>query len=625
MRSLPYFFRIIGVVACLGWVALNAQEVPEDINPLTESEDPAQIAEILDELAHEEADEGTKYLLHPANTTSPRDTIISFIKLTQRFHDLISAEDYDLDDRVEVSNLFEHFDDFFDMRNVPPSLSKEMGAASAVYLREIIDRVGLPPLENIPGEQEMQRAIKDGYPARWQLPETPFEIVLMKDGPMEGHYVFSERTLESVKPLFNRVRNVPYRSSEAEDFYYYYFLTPNPIIPRAWIDALPSWMLVDFYEQTIWQWLSMIIIFVLAALSVYLLQRLIRRVTRDLKPAKRHAAWLMLPAYTILACFVANDIIDDKIFITGEVFEYSIYVLSLIALLSSVIFAFMLGTLAADLVGGSERLKEHSIDAQLARIGIRIVSLIACMVIVIEGLHFIGFSLATVIAGAGVTGLAVALAAQSTLRNIFGSIMILLDKPFRVGQRVKIGDADGAVEEIGLRSTKIRLLNGHLTSIPNDTVDDLPIENIGARPFIRRVSNITITYDTPREKVTEAVQIIRDILSVPEDFQPASDYDEHPNARINRPDFPPRVFFNEFNASSLNIMMIYWYHPPEYWDYMEFSQHINETIFTRFAEAGIEFAFPTQTIHLAGEKVAPFPQIEAGAADPKSENEDTSA
>jgi len=234
-----------------------------------------------------------------------------------------------------------------------------------------------------------------------------------------------------------------------------------------------------------------------------------------------------------------------------------------------------------------------------------------------QGLQQIGFSLATVIAGAGVTGLAVALAAQSTLRNIFGSLMILLDKPFRVGQRIIVGDHDGSVEEIGLRSTRIRLLNGHVTSIPNERMADAEIENVGMRPFIRRVSSINIAYGTPLEKVNRAVEILREILTPLKDVNAqATDDDtqvEGSNECINHPDFPPRVFFNEFNKDSLNLLMIYWHHPPEYWDFLAFSQRVNEEIILRYREEGIEFAFPTQTIHIAGAEATPFPRIEGDA------------
>lgn len=86
----------------------------------------------------------------------------------------------------------------------------------------------------------------------------------------------------------------------------------------------------------------------------------------------------------------------------------------------------------------------------------------------IQGLQALGFSGATLLAGASVSGLAVTLAAQSTLKNVFGSIMLVLDKPFVIGQRILVRDFDGVVEEIGLRSTRIRTLTGHEVSIPNE-------------------------------------------------------------------------------------------------------------------------------------------------------------
>ncbi|MGI9265633.1 MAG: mechanosensitive ion channel family protein, partial [Gammaproteobacteria bacterium] len=159
-----------------------------------------------------------------------------------------------------------------------------------------------------------------------------------------------------------------------------------------------------------------------------------------------------------------------------------------------------------------------------------------------------------------------------------------------------------------------RLLTGHLTSIPNEKMATVEIENIGRRPYIRRAFSITITYDTPPEKINRAVEIVREILSLPEAPGTAKTissegFDErepHPNEGINRPDFPPRVYFNDLNADSLNILVLYWYHPAEYWDYLEHSHWVNLQIMERFREEGIDFAFPTQTMHVAGDDKRPL-------------------
>ncbi len=189
----------------------------------------------------------------------------------------------------------------------------------------------------------------------------------------------------------------------------------------------------------------------------------------------------------------------------------------------------------------------------------------------------------SIVAGLGIGGLAVALAAQDTLRHFFGSVVLVGDKPFDIGDRIVIDGHDGPVESVDLRSTRIRTLEGHLVSVPNGELANKTIHNIGKRPFIRRLANITITYDTPPEKVKEAKAILEDILKDHEGMDP---------------ELPPRVYFSEFNADSLNLIMLYWYHPPDYWAYMDFTEKVNHQIFERFNKAGIEFAFPTQTIHL---------------------------
>ena len=169
--------------------------------------------------------------------------------------------------------------------------------------------------------------------------------------------------------------------------------------------------------------------------------------------------------------------------------------------------------------------------------------------------------------------------------------MIMLDKPFTIGQRIIVEGHDGVIEQIGFRSTRVRTLTGHLVTVPNDKMATSSVENIGQRPSIRRLTNITITYDTPPEKVEKAVSIIREILDNHEGMDP---------------EFPPRVYFNEFNDTSLNILMVYWYFPPDYWAYLDFSERINLEIMNQFEKEGIEFAFPTTTTFLAQDERRPL-------------------
>lgn len=208
-----------------------------------------------------------------------------------------------------------------------------------------------------------------------------------------------------------------------------------------------------------------------------------------------------------------------------------------------------------------------------------------------------GQSVSSIIAGLGIGGLAFALAAQDTIKNFFGSVVIFWDKPFELGDRIIYESHDGTIEEVGMRSTRIRRLDGHLVTIPNGELANKAIHNVARRPYIRRIINITVTYDTPPAKMREAKAILEELLKDHEGM---------------REDFPPRIYFTEFNAASLNIMVIYWYFPPDYWAYMAFSENLNMQILERFNAAGIDFAFPTQTLYLAGDEKRP---LEIGVKD----------
>lgn len=210
-----------------------------------------------------------------------------------------------------------------------------------------------------------------------------------------------------------------------------------------------------------------------------------------------------------------------------------------------------------------------------------------CLVAV--GVMFIGqnilnLNITTLLASAGILGLAVAFAAKDTISNLFGTVMLLMDRPFKVGERVVLDTADGVVESIGFRSTRIRTLDGHLVSLPNKITADTRIQNIGRRPHIRWLTNLALPYDTPAAKVEKALAIVRGILA------------NHEGMHL---DFPPRVHFNQFNEWSLNLLVVAWYHPANYWDYLAWCERTNLQIMRAFEAEGIEFAYPTSTTYLA--------------------------
>lgn len=226
--------------------------------------------------------------------------------------------------------------------------------------------------------------------------------------------------------------------------------------------------------------------------------------------------------------------------------------------------------------------------------------------VAIIGLLFImqdifGRDISSWLAGLGIVGLGVSLAAQDSLKNFFGSVTLVLDRPYVVGQWIAYQGYSGTVEEIGFRSTRLRIFDGALVTIPNSDIVNGSVKNYSLRPYIRRQLNVTVPYDTSLEKLRQAVQIIKDILESPE-FRESV----HDSAQPTW--FPPRVHFNEFNATSLNIQVYYYYRPAtDFWGYMAYSERFNLALMQAYEKAGIEFSFPTQTLYLAGDPKRPLP------------------
>lgn len=204
----------------------------------------------------------------------------------------------------------------------------------------------------------------------------------------------------------------------------------------------------------------------------------------------------------------------------------------------------------------------------------------------------LGFDIRTALASVSVVGLALGLAAQDTVANLFGAVSVFVDKPFKLGDRVKIGDVDGTIEEMGLRSTRVRALDGALITVPNKSVGSATVVNITRRPTIRASFSLGLVYDTSAARMREAAALLEEILRA------------HPATH----DFI--VHFGKFADFSLNLDVLWWCRTTDWKEYTRHLQELNLTIKERFDAAGFDFAFPTQTVHVP--RGGPDPRLEAG-------------
>jgi MscS family membrane protein len=196
----------------------------------------------------------------------------------------------------------------------------------------------------------------------------------------------------------------------------------------------------------------------------------------------------------------------------------------------------------------------------------------------------LGYDVKAILAGLGIGGLAFALAAQDTLANIFGAIVVAVDQPFKIGEVVRIGTNVGGVEDIGLRSTRVRLVDKSLMIIPNKLVASETITNLSRFTRRRFEQVIGLTYDSKPEQMAGIVEEIRGIIAA----QPEVD-----GAGV-------MVYFRDFSASSLDIWVVYEVPNPDFKIAMTVKQRINLAIMNAVDARKLSFAFPTQTIQLAG-------------------------
>lgn len=246
--------------------------------------------------------------------------------------------------------------------------------------------------------------------------------------------------------------------------------------------------------------------------------------------------------------------------------------------------AFRLVNAGATLLGEMAAKTESQLDDQfvpLASKGAKVVIATLGFVLVAQNL---GYSVSGLLAGLGIGGLALAMAAKDTLANLFGSLMIMLDRPFRVGDFVTFSGGEGTVEEIGMRSTRVRTPAKTVVSIPNQNLANATVENQSLMPRRRVRFTLGVTYDTSAAQMEELVTRITGLLRARDDIDPEQIL----------------VRFTDFGASSLDVLVQYFTVPVDFARALEIREQVNLQLMRLVEEMGLSIAFPTRTVHLAG-------------------------
>jgi MscS family membrane protein len=393
----------------------------------------------------------------------------------------------EVEDKVkEAEGLLAQAARALDLRDIPPVELEHRRLEAPLLLKEVLDRLPLPDPNTIPGDGDIA---KQAVPS-WNVPGTEIRIVRVSDGPRSGEYLFSRETVRQLDDFYKAIRDEPNLNAVGEDLYDFYSQSPGYLLPPKWyglIEALPESFRTEIEGQAVWQWIGLLLVLALAVFGALSVRRAARQSEASPETALSLAASIVVPAAVAVAALFVSYMADYQINLTGRVNDVIDELAEATAYLAA-----MWGVLKFSnaLAGHLTFSRSESIDAHLARASVRIGGIAVALALLVYGASYLGIPLAGLLAGLGVGGLAVALAAKPTLENFIGGLILYADRPVRVGDLCRFGNLEGRVQEIGIRSTRIRGLDRSLITIPNATFVNMNIINLTNRdrmPYDRTI------------------------------------------------------------------------------------------------------------------------------------------
>lgn len=511
--------------------------------------------------------------LAPPDRSSPRATLQSFIAQMNAAHRAYSANTGGSD----VAQAFRRAIDCLDLREVAPTLHFDVGGYSALLLKEVLDRLDVPAAAAIPGA--------DTDLERWTIPQTEIAIVRVKEGELAGQYLFSQRTVERLHEFYDHAKHLPYRDGAVSGLLDIYLENPGGLVPSHWAEQLPAWSLNRVFDRPVWKWLALIAYLVVSVVLV----RGVRRLGSywDHRFGERLAylrfGTLSVAITLVLLAWALDIYVDDVIGLRGEVEAFIKRGTLVLAFAFAVFCVYAVFELIASAMIASTHRPAGSANAHLTRLLVRIVGIAVIVFVVVEASAYLGWAVAPVVAGLGVGGIAVALAARPTIENVIGGLTLFADKPFRVGDLCRLGEDIGHIQEIGLRSTRIRTLERSLVSIPNADLAVMKIDNLGQRDRRLLHTTLGLRYETKPDQLRWVLAKIREMLLA------------HPKTS---PD-DMRVRFTGFGDYSLDVEIYVYLECQTQRSFRAISEDLLLRVIDIVQEAGTAFAFPSQVTYLS--------------------------
>lgn len=428
------------------------------------------------------------------DTSNPLATYRSFLSEARRIEGLFSAyrqnPTYANEIAVARANL-RLGTAVFDLRELPAATRLKHAATGVAYLADILNRLpeytGAPPTDR---------------PSHWTLPGTEIRLVRLTDGARAGDYVFSAYTLASLPRWHAGVIDEPVlRETEFPNWRRVQRSATGPLLSHLPIGAIPEVLQLSIDETPLWKALVTIVAVIVALSITALWWRHARRLSALLSPWKRYAVSLTTPLLLAVLTGFTYAFVALEIIPTGMVADIGMLTVVIVLYIAAAWTAWVAWWLLAEAVVASPLFSDDIYDASLMRLVARVGSLLSAAGLLMLGANDIGIPALGLLAGVSIGGVALALAAQSTVENLYGGVSIFADRPFRVGDSIAFGNATGQVIAIGPRSSRIRASDGRVTTVPNADLAKTHVTNLSARERWTFQHRISVARGTARAKL----------------------------------------------------------------------------------------------------------------------------
>ena len=512
---------------------------------------------------------------------SPEAAMFRFLEAMSRYRNSQDADD--LDEALET----------IDLRGVPAEGRRQI----AGLLLRVLDRVSLVEPWHFStygpdGEASgryiyfPQRRVRDHAEVAKIAPDSLIEFERGDD----GGWRFSQRTVSGLNAFERRIGDLPRRVA-GEDL----DLTLDMVLRSRMPESLRAGEVLGIEY---WQWIGLFVVIFLGFLVDLTVRALLRgawtRVERrrGQTPDKELLKKAVRPFGLVAGAAVWYALVTP-LGLPPVALKILLIAVRVVLMLALVWSGYRLVDLMGDLIHRQAEKTRTKLDDLLVPLARKTAKVFITVFGVIYIAESFDVQILPLLTGLGIGGLAFAFAAKDTIENFFGSVAVILDQPFEVGDWVVIGEVEGTVETLGLRSTRIRTFYNSQVTVPNASLVRATVDNYGRRRYRRFTTKVGLTYDTPPEKIEAFCEGVREIVR------------QHP---YTRKDYF-HVYLNGFGASSLDVLVYIFFECPDWSvELREKQRFILDTI--RVADRlGVSFAFPTQTIELkALDPNAPEPE-----------------